>query len=89
MPRLPDLRRVFRLPQADRDVPAAVDDELRFHLDMLTDELRAGGHPTLEARRRAAERFGDVERIRARCETISASTEVWQKALSPNARIGL
>ena len=75
MPRLPDLRRVFRLPQADRDVPAAVDDELRFHLDMLTDELRAGGHPTLEARRQAAERFGDVERIRERCETISATHE--------------
>ena len=75
MPFIPGLRRFFRLPSAERDVDGAVDDELRFHLDMLTDELRAGGHPTLEARRRAAERFGDVERIRARCESISASTE--------------
>jgi predicted permease len=75
MPRIPGLRRFFRLPSAERDVGESVDDELRFHLDMLVDEFRAAGHDTLESRREAAQRFGDVERVRERCESISASHE--------------
>ena len=75
MPRIPGLRRFFRLPSADRDVDGAVDDELRFHLDMLADEFRAAGHDTLESRREAARRFGDVERVRERCQDISSRHE--------------
>src|SRR5688500_15913774 len=75
MPRIPGLRRFFRLPSAERDVDGSVDDELRFHLDMLADEYRASGHTTLEARREAAERFGDVERVRERCHDITSRHE--------------
>src|SRR5688500_14722136 len=41
---------------------AELDEELRFHLDMETEKLRRAGHPTGEARRRAAIAFGGVER---------------------------
>ncbi|HEU4630623.1 MAG TPA: ABC transporter permease [Gemmatimonadaceae bacterium] len=75
MPRIPGLRRFFRLPSAERDVDGAVDDELRFHLDMLVDEERAAGRDTAEARRHASRRFGDVERVRERCHDISSSHE--------------
>ena len=33
--RIPGLRRFFRLPSAERDVHALVDDEIAFHVDML------------------------------------------------------
>src|SRR5687768_18189102 len=75
MPRIPGLRRFFRLPSAERDVDGAVDDELRFHLDMLAAEYRAAGHDTLESRREAAQRFGNVARVRERCHDISSRRE--------------
>jgi hypothetical protein len=32
---------LFRLPRAERDVAGAVDDELTFHLQMLTEQFFA------------------------------------------------
>jgi predicted permease len=75
MPRIPGLRRFFRLPSAERDLDGAVEEELRFHLDMLVAEGRAAGRDTAEARREAAHRFGDVQRVRERCHDISSSHE--------------
>lgn len=69
------VRRLFRLPSAERDVGAAVDEELTFHVDMLTDELVAAGYPRDDARRLAMERFGDLEAVRARCRAISSHRE--------------
>jgi hypothetical protein len=40
--RFPGVRRLFRLPGAERDVGAAVDEELAFHVDMAAAELVAG-----------------------------------------------
>ena len=51
LPRIPGLRRFFRLPSAERDVYALVDDEIAFHVDLLTEELVAQGRPPDEARR--------------------------------------
>src|SRR5574342_934130 len=49
----------FFHPDVDRDV----DEEVRYHLDRLTeDELARGGKPE-EARARAAARFGDIASI--------------------------
>ena len=45
------------------NVDADVDDELRFHLDMRALDYEARGLPTDDARRAAAERFGDVQSI--------------------------
>ena len=76
MPRLPGVRRLFRLPRAERDVSAAVDDELSFHVDMLTDELIAEGRSPEGAREEAMRRFGDIHVVRQRCYDISTDREV-------------
>jgi predicted permease len=75
---------LFRLPRAERDVAAAVDDELTFHLQMLTEQFIASGHAPEEARREAMRRFGDVDRVRRSCYDISTEheasmrrTELW------------
>src|SRR3712207_1144166 len=73
MPRIPGLRRFFRLPSAERDVHALVDDEIAFHVDTLAEELVAQGRSPEEARREALRRFGDLDGVRRRCYDISAS----------------
>jgi predicted permease len=75
MARLAGVRRLFRLPRAERDVAAAVDDELGFHLQMLTEQLVASGFSPEEARREAMRRFGDLDRVRQRCYDISTDHE--------------
>ena len=72
-PRIPGLRRFFRLPSAERDVHALVDDETGFHIDMLAEQLAAEGHPPEAARREALRRFGNLDGIRRRCYDISHS----------------
>jgi len=71
MPRIPGLRRFFRLgdARASTDV-GAVDDELRFHIEMRADELIARGVSTAEAHATALREFGDVARYRADVLTI-------------------
>jgi putative ABC transport system permease protein len=61
MDRPPGWRRFFRLK--DRDVESEIDDELRFHLDMRTEERVRQGIPESDARRAALERFGNVESV--------------------------
>ena len=75
MPFIPGLRRFFRLPSAERDAAGVVDDELRFHLEMLEAEYRATGSDTHESRREAARRFGDVERVREQCRDLTTRQE--------------
>ena len=53
-----------------RDAVADLDDELRFHLDSCIQDLVASGMGPAQARAEALRRFGDVERVRARCEAI-------------------
>ena len=75
MPRLPGIRRVFRVAHDERDVGADVDEELAFHVDMLIQDLIASGLTLDEARREAIERFGDVAVVRERCYDISRHRE--------------
>ena len=70
--RIPGVWRLVRLPPAERDVRAAVDDELAFHLDAVADELVAAGRSPEEARREAAARFGDLEQVRRHCYRIAS-----------------
>jgi predicted permease len=61
MPRPPGARRFFRLPwRSSPEVAAEVDDELRFHLDMVAAKLRAGGMSDADARAEAIRQFGDL-----------------------------
>ncbi|HUQ80799.1 MAG TPA: ABC transporter permease [Gemmatimonadaceae bacterium] len=64
MRRIPGLRRAFRLPWSSTRVERDVDDELRFHLDMKTQELIDAGAPPDDARRLATAQFGDVDYTR-------------------------
>ena len=57
-------KKSFRLSDAVPDPRRDVDDELAFHLEMRARELMEQGIPEDEARRRAAESFGDVQSIR-------------------------
>ena len=75
MPRLPGIRRLFRLSRDRRDVGAEVDEELAFHVDMLVTDLMARGCTPDEARREALLRFGDVAAVRQRCYDISTHHE--------------
>ncbi|HLB09191.1 MAG TPA: ABC transporter permease [Gemmatimonadaceae bacterium] len=61
--RAPQWRRFLRLVRAN--VPADVDDELTFHLEMRVERNIALGMSPEDARREAIERFGDVGSVRA------------------------
>jgi putative ABC transport system permease protein len=61
--RPPGWRRLFRL--RDRDINRDVDDELRFHLDMRTEEQMRRGLSADDAREATLQRFGDVNRVSA------------------------
>ena len=52
------------------NVQADIDDELRFHLEKRAEEQVRRGLSEPEARLRAIERFGDLERIRRMCAEI-------------------
>jgi putative ABC transport system permease protein len=66
MSRVPMWRRYLRF--LGPDVRADVEDELRFHLEMRTQELIARGLEPEAARAEAERRFGDPERVRRECE---------------------
>jgi predicted permease len=68
MDRPPGWRRFFRVK--DRDVESEIDDELRFHLDMRTEEKMRQGVSESDARRAALARFGNVESVHDALGTI-------------------
>jgi predicted permease len=66
--RTPAWRRYLRF--WGQNLGADIDDELRFHLDMRTEEqIRRGVSPP-QARSQALQRFGDLERVRLDCTRI-------------------
>jgi predicted permease len=62
--RIPGLRRVLHIVTRG-GIGRDVDEEIRFHLDARAEELIRLGLSEREARRRALDEFGDVERSRA------------------------
>ena len=62
-------------------------DEMRFHIDMEAERLRASGLPAEEARRQAHVRFGGVEKFKE--EGREARGFAWIDSLSLDARLGL
>jgi predicted permease len=59
-PRIPGIRRLFRLPGIDDSVGRDVDDEIRFHLEARTADLIARGADATAARVQAEREFGDT-----------------------------
>jgi hypothetical protein len=52
-----------------RSAADQVDEELSFHLEMVTRELIARGWSEPDARAEARRRFGDLAQVGARCST--------------------
>jgi putative ABC transport system permease protein len=75
MPRIPGLRRAFRLVVRGPTVAEDVEDELQFHIDMRTRELIETGMSPDAARAEALRCFGDLRRVRDRCESILEQRE--------------
>ena len=70
--------------------PAAqqsIDDELRFHIEMRTQENMDSGMALTQARQDAEERFGNLESIKSDCLEIHSGNDVAMKAL--NCFVGL
>ena len=61
------MKHTFRLSDTHPDARRDVSDEIRFHLDMRTQELIEQGMPREEALREAQRQFGDVAAIEAEC----------------------
>ncbi|MFL5613635.1 MAG: ADOP family duplicated permease [Gemmatimonadaceae bacterium] len=76
MPSNDRARPAFRLPwRSARHISSDVDDELRFHLEMRTAELIAGGMSAGDARREATREFGDLEFTRRYCRRLDEGGE--------------
>lgn len=71
--RAPGFRKVFGWLR--RDGARAVDEELRSHIDMKTEELMQGGLDEAEARRKARARFGDMGRIRREALRVQSQAQ--------------
>ncbi len=52
-------------------VEREVEEELRFHLDLLTEKYIARGTSRAEAERFAARQFGNIQHIKAKCARIA------------------
>jgi predicted permease len=87
--RPPGSRRLFRLPWRTRgQVVADLDDELRFHLDRVAEELRAQGWPANEARSEAVRRFGDVEGTKHYCRDEDVRREREKRRMTVLEELG-
>jgi predicted permease len=58
-----------------RSVADQVDEELEFHLEMVTRDLVARGRSEAEARAEALRRFGDLAEVGARCRRLGQAHE--------------
>jgi predicted permease len=90
---VPKWRRYLRFWRAD--VEGDVDEELRFHFEARTAELRARGATAEEARRQATEEFGDEDAVRAHLHAIDHRMErrrarfLWWDAARADLRYAL
>ena len=64
------IRRLFRLPLSRERLLRDMDDEVRAHLEMRIDELRALGMNAADAETEALRRFGDSDEYRAYAEKL-------------------
>jgi hypothetical protein len=58
-----------------------IDDELRFHLDLLTQDLISADMPYPQAEQVARARFGDFAQVRKQCVAIRRRTSPLNRAL--------
>lgn len=76
-----DLRaRLFKLFH-HKDIQCEVEEELRFHLELLTEEHLRQGLTLAKARDEALKRFGNIERIKNQCVEIHRRNHPFMRAL--------
>lgn len=74
------LKKLFH--RFDREViERQIEDELRFHLELLTEHHLEQNMPLPEAREAALKRFGNVEQIKEQCAEISRNNRPLIRAL--------
>src|SRR5690242_16324096 len=77
MPRIPNLKRLLRLPvRSSERIARDVDDELAFHLDMRSRDLVDAGATPRTATHSALREFGDVERARRMLQEAGMQREM-------------
>jgi putative ABC transport system permease protein len=82
-------RRMFRFPwRTAAQVAADVDEELRFHLDMVARELAEDGWPPEAARVEALRRFGDLEGTKKFCCALDREKETQMKWMAALEALG-
>ena len=69
------IRRAFRSVTRPARLEEELDDELRFHLDMRTEQLVAAGMTPAAARAEALRQFGNLTRVAAECHAIDRRRE--------------
>ena len=73
-------RRLFN-PISSEAIEREVEEELRFHLDSLTEQHLQHADTLAEARAAALRRFGDVEQVKDECVEISKRNRSFIRAL--------
>lgn len=73
-------RRLFN-PGSSEAIEREVEEELRFHLEMLTQQQLQYSDTLEDARASALERFGDFEEVRDQCVEISKRKRAFTRAL--------
>jgi len=82
-------RRAFRFPRRSAaQVAADVEEELRFHLEMVAAELVEAGWPQEEARVEARRRFGDLDGTREYCCALDERKESRMKWMGRMEELG-
>lgn len=76
-----DLKRRLFSPTGSKAIERDVEEELQFHLDLLTEQHLQHADSTEEARAWALRRFGDVEQVKDECVEITKRNRAFMRAL--------
>jgi hypothetical protein len=68
-------------PTGSEAIEREVEEELRFHLELLTEQHLQHADTLVEARASALRRFGDIERVKDECVEISKRRRPVTRAL--------
>jgi hypothetical protein len=76
-----DLTRRLFDPIGSEAIELEVEEELRFHLDLLTEQHLEHADTFVEARASALRRFGDMEQVKDECVEIRKRSRPFMRAL--------
>ncbi len=63
-------------PRDDRQIDAAIEDELTFHIEQVTREFVEAGQSDDDAKVNALARFGNVDQVKAQCKRIALEERI-------------